>query len=360
MEPLKEMFNAAYFQDLAAVIHKCYKRFPVENFLNEISVNLESLSLNQRLRRTSEVLKQFLPSDFRKAVKILIDAAPHLKRGYTALVMPDYVGLYGKNDFEVSMEALKYFTRFGSSEFAVREFLKTDLTKTLKVMETWANDDDYHVRRLASEGSRPRLPWSFKLQEIVENPRLTFRILDTLKADPELYVRKSVANHLNDISKDHPGYVVELLDGWKNGDAYTSWIIKHASRTLIKKGHQASLNLFGFEKDVRVEFRDFRLTPKTVKFGESIEISFKILSRKNSVQKLVIDYAIHYVRPSGIGSRKVFKLKELRLEPGQLVQISKKQLFKDFTTRKHHSGIHRVEILINGQRAGENSFRLVV
>ena len=246
MEPLKEMFNQAYFEKLAAVLGTELK-IDRKGFLEFATHDLNGLSLNQRMRRASETLQMHLPPDFKKSVKILMQVAPKMQRGYTSLVFPDFVGLYGKQHFDVSMDALKYFTSFGSSEFAVREFLRADFEKALQVMKTWATDNNVHVRRLASEGSRPRLPWSFKLQQVIDDPGLTTPILNALKSDKELYVKKSVANHLNDIAKEHPEYMLSTVGKWNQGDPHTAWIIRHGSRSLIKSGHPGALGLFNFK-----------------------------------------------------------------------------------------------------------------
>lgn len=359
MEPLKEMFNRSFYQHFAGVFADADQNFNAAAFLQDVTADLDKLELNGRLRNTAVVLKKYLPDHFESAVDILYKAAPGLKRGYTALVLPDFVALYGKKHFELSMEALKDFTSLGSSEFAIREFLKTDPDKTLKVMRYWAEDRDEHVRRLSSEGSRPRLPWSFKLEQIIKDPSLTRDILEKLKADEALYVRKSVANHLNDISKDNTSYMLQLVKTWDSSNAHTRWIIKHASRTLIKKGNEESLALFDFEKDVKISIDNFSVSSHHVRLGEELEISFELKSLKDSPQKLVIDYAIHYARASGEQSKKVFKLKEITLLPNQTVQVSKKQVFKDMTTRKHYAGKHAVVLMVNGKDYGNAVFDLL-
>ncbi len=360
MEPLKELFNTAFHEHLALELTKVYKNFKQQQFITEVSKNLEQQSLNERMRNASLVLNKYLPEDYKKTIDILQQVIPNMKRGYTSLLFPDYVGQYGKKDIHLSLEALKYFTQFGSSEFAIREFLKHDFNKTIQVMYTWAKDKNYHVRRLASEGSRPRLPWSFKLDEVIKNPKLTQPILETLKADEELYVRKSVANHLNDISKDHPDYMVQVVKGWDKKHTHTAWIVKHASRALIKKGHSASLAVFDFEKKPRLSIGQFKLNTKNLKLGQALQFEFDVVSEKSSPQKLVIDYIIHYRKKAGELSPKVFKLTELELLPKQSVHISKKQVFKDFTTRKHFSGQHLIEIQVNGKVMAEDKFKLEV
>ncbi len=352
------MFNSRYYEQLAEKFKTVDTNFDKAGFVRTATANLEELSLNQRLRRTSESLKEFLPGEFQEAIEVMKRVIPFTSGGYTNLVFPDFVGLYGHGDFRTSMEALKLFTQFGSSEFAIREFLKRDFDKTIAVMLNWARDKNHHVRRLASEGSRPRLPWSFKLDRVIQDPSVTLPILTVLKQDPELYVRKSVANHLNDISKENPDFMLASVRAWDKTHPHTAWIIKHASRTLIKKGHAGSLSVFDFEKDVKVTIKNFHVQPKRLKLGGSLTFSFDVVSGKKKTQKLVVDYVVHYRKKSGELSPKVFKLKELDLRAGETFRISKKQVFKDFTTRKHFKGEHLLEIQVNGKRLAKETFYL--
>lgn len=354
------MFNVAFYDRFATEFKKADPSFDKAGFIKEITKGLDSLSLNQRLRRTTEVLRLFLPAEYEKAIGIMKKVIPATPGGYTNLVFPDYVGQYGHHDFRTSMDALKYFTRFGSSEFAIREFLKRNFEGTIREMKDWAKDRNHHVRRLASEGSRPRLPWSFKLDKVIKDPSLTISILHTLSKDTELYVRKSVANHLNDISKEHPEFMLEAVRSWDKSNSHTAWIIKHASRTLIKKGHAGSLSIFDFEKDAKVKIEKFKLSKNKLKLGETLLFEFEIVSAKKKEQKLVVDYIIHYRKKLGELSPKVFKLKELKLAAGENMKISKQQVFKDFTTRKHFKGEHLLEIQVNGKKIHQEKFYLQV
>lgn len=359
-DALKEIFNKKFYAQFAQEFSKVHKHFHPEKFVREVTKDFEQLSLNERMRNTSVILKKHLPAEYKKAVELLFKTIPNLNRNYTSLVFPDFVGLFGHNDFNLSMEALKYFTPFGSAEFAIREFLKRDFNKTIKVMKEWSKDENLHVRRLASEGSRPRLPWSFKLDEVIKNPSLTQAILERLKADDELYVRKSVANHLNDISKDNTEYMLHLLKGWDKTNSNTYWIIKHASRTLIKKGNEASLSLFEFEKNVKISIENFKLNKSKLNLGERLLFEFDLISEKSKSQKLVIDFAVHYIKKSGELSAKVFKLKVINLQPKQMIHIVKNHRFQDFTTRKHYIGEHIIEILINGESLHSQPFHLII
>jgi 3-methyladenine DNA glycosylase AlkC len=311
------------------------------------------------MRHTSVTLRQHLPTDYPKAIAILREAIPQLKTGYTTLTFPDFVSQFGTHDFKTSLDALHYFTLFGSSEFAIRTFLKMDFERTIQHLYRWSSDENEHVRRLSSEGSRPRLPWSFKLDAVIQNPKLTQPILENLKEDDSLYVRKSVANHINDISKDSPDYVLKLVKGWKQSHPHTAWIIKRGCRSLFKQGDKASLAVFNFTKDARIVVNNFKLTPATVRIGGAIRFEFELASKNKTAQKLMVDYRIHYAKKTGALLPKVFKLKEVELQPQTSIPISKKQSFQDFTTRKHFPGKHLLEILVNGEVANRAEFNVV-
>ncbi len=359
-DALKDMFNKKFYERLAVAFNEADRNFHPDKFIKQVTKNLDSFSLNQRLRNTSVVLKDHLPQDYKKALHIIYEVAPQFKSHYTALLFPDFVGQFGHNDIERSLDALKLLTQYGSSEFAIREFLIRDFDKTLKVMNDWAEDKNYHVRRLASEGSRARLPWSFNLDQVMNNPKLTRSILEKLKADDELYVKKSVANHLNDFSNKNTQYLLDLMNSWDKTNPHTAWIIKHASRTLIKKGHPGSLAIFDFEKKVQLKLTNFKIKSPQLKLGDSLLFSFDLTSEKSKSQKLVVDYAIYYQKKSGELVPKVFKLKELNFKANEVITISKSHRFQDFTTRKHYAGRHAVEIVINGKSHFKKYFTLIL
>jgi len=310
------------------------------------------------VRRATVAAQATLPKDFPKALAVLKRIAPHLPEGFVGIFLPDFVGQHGHDHFDESMDALKFFTPFSSAEFAIREFLKRDLPRTLAVMERWSRDEDEHVRRLASEGCRPRLPWSFRLEALVADPSPVRPILENLRTDPSLYVRKSVANHLNDISKDHPDWMLARLAAWDLAHPHTQWIARRAARTLIKLGHKPALLLFNFGGQPAVKLTGFKLAPARLKLGQAIAFSFALTSTSRQSQQLAIDYLIHYVKASGQTARKVFKLREITLGPGQRQTLGKRQTIRNFTTRKHYPGRHRLEIQVNGLILAKAGFDL--
>ncbi|MBB5036185.1 3-methyladenine DNA glycosylase AlkC [Prosthecobacter dejongeii] len=356
---LKDWFDPARYRHIAQEVGAIHPGFDAKKFLKLALVDLDSLSLMQRLRRTTESLHATLPSDYPRTLEILRQLAPRLGHSFVSLILPDYVALYGQPHFDLSLDALKFFTPFGSSEFAIRHFLQRDLPRTLVVMEKWSRDENDHVRRLASEGCRPRLPWSFRLEALIADPTPVLPILENLRADPSLYVRKSVANHLNDITKDHPSRVLDLLHTWPiQENPHTAWIARHALRTLIKKGDPQALGLIGASGKPDVKIHHFTVSPKHIQLGQKIGLSLCLESQATTPQRLVVDYALHYVKKSGSTSAKVFKWKEITLAPGETLTLTRQQTIQDFTTRLHHAGHHAMEIQINGETLAKSGFEL--
>ena len=226
-------------------------------------------------------------------------------------------------------------------------------------MRGWAEDDDHHVRRLASEGSRPRLPWSFRLTRLVADPGPAIPILERLKADPELYVRTSVANHLNDIGKDHPERMLDLVSAWDRSDPATAWIVRHACRSLIKAGHPRALALHGFGEKPAVDLRALAVTPRPVPWQGVANLSFSLASFGNVPQRLAIDYVVHFVKANGATAPKVFKLRVVELAPGDVLPVATRRSFEERTTRRHYPGRHRIDIQINGVVCGGIEFDLL-
>ncbi|KTC12490.1 DNA alkylation repair protein [Pseudomonas marginalis ICMP 9505] len=355
---LKEIFNAERLQHIATEMSAVYPAFDAKGFLAHAKAGLAELSVMQRVARVSESLHAVIALDYAQTLTLLYALAPCLNSAFVSLCLPHYVASYGQGDFTRSMAALKYFTTFGSAEFAIRPFLLHDLKRTLAVLQTWSLDANEHVRRLASEGSRPRLPWSFRLAEVQANPALCAPILDNLKADSSLYVRKSVANHLNDITKDHPEWVLSLIEGWNLDNPHTAWIARHALRSLIKQGNTRALTIIGAGAKAEVKIHHLAVTPAVINLGERISLSFSLESTATTAQKLVVDYAIDYVKSAGHRAAKVFKLKAFMLGAGEHQSIRREQHIRQLTTRKHYPGKHWVHVLVNGEKLASAEFEL--
>lgn len=355
---LKEIFNRERLAHIADTVTSVSPGFDRKRFMKLATDNLDALGIMQRMRQVATSLQATLPGDFPEQAEALEQMGPRAGHSFAAMALSEHVALYGAEHFDRSMQALALLTRYGSSEFAVRHFLERDPGRTLQAMMRWAGDPNEHVRRLASEGSRPRLPWSFRIRSLIEDPSPTLPILEMLKADDSLYVRKSVANHVNDIAKDHPGLVLERLSAWPRENRHTAWIVRHALRTLIKQGDARALALVGAGGKAEVDVTDFSVAPSRLSLGDRLSIAAEIRSTGAMTQRLVVDYAIHYVKKSGATSRKVFKLKELDLAAGASTALSISQLIRDFTTRKHNAGVHRVELMVNGAVLAEGAFEL--
>lgn len=352
------IFPPARYREVAHLVRAIHPEFDERKFLRHALKGLEALSLMQRLRRMTESMHVALSGNFRRDLDILREVAPRLPAGFATLFLPDYVALYGRADAAVSLEALRYFTRFGSAEFAIRQFLRDDLENTLAALTTWTRDENEHVRRLASEGTRPRLPWSFHLPAIAADPTLAAPILDALRADPSLYVRKSVANHLNDVTRAHPDWVLARIGTWPRDNPHTAWIVKRALRTLIKAGDRRALAVIGAGKKAKVRVLRFKISPVRLRLGERITFTLEFASTASAAQRLVVDYAVHYMKKSGASAAKVFKWKEITVGPRESIILSRGQSIRDFTTRKHYPGRHVVDVLINGEKLASAHFDL--
>lgn len=354
---LKEWFDAARHRSIAKELADVSPKFREEVFMQAVLEGLEARSLMQRVHQCAVAVDAALPGTYQQKVPVLRKLAPRLGHAFVSIFLCDFVATFGLGDFDFSLEALKFFTVFGSAEFAVRPFIVADQKRALTTLRQWSKDPDEHVRRLASEGSRPRLPWGLRLNALVRDPAPTVPILEALKDDESLYVRRSVANHLNDITKDHPDFVLELLESWDLGQPSLRWIAKHACRTLIKRGHPRALHLFGFGKQAEAA-ASLEAAPSRLSLGERLTLAATITSTSKETQRLVIDYVIHYVKAGGAAFEKVFKWTEIDLAAHGTVTLAKSQVIRDFTTRRHYPGTHRVDLQINGQRVAQSQFVL--
>lgn len=355
--PLKEMLNPARYRAIADQLAGLNDRFNSRVFL-ELTLNgLRERTLMERIRQTSIAANASLPGTYQAKLRVLRKLAPQIEHNFVSIFLPDFVAQFGLSEIDLSLNALKFFTPFGSSEFGVRPFLARDQKRVMKEMVRWAHDSDEHVRRLASEGCRPRLPWGQRLPELIRDPSPIAPILEMLKDDPSLYVRKSVANNLNDIAKDHRDWVLDLIESWNLEIPGTGWIAKRGLRTLIKDGHPRALGLLGVNHGASVT-ASIEAAPKRLRLGDTLRLRARIDSQSETIQQLIVDYVIHYQRPNGRISRKVFKWKGLDLHPGTHVRLAKSQRIQDFTTRKHHAGRHMIDLQVNGVTKASTEFTL--
>ena len=216
------------------------------------------------------------------------------------------------------------------------------------------------MRRLVSEGSRPRLPWGRQLKSLIDDPTPTLPLLRVLQDDASAYVRRSVANHLNDIAKDHPRVLVDWLNKYlPDAPPARRAMLKHACRSLIKQGHPDVLQAWGLGHAFDGRLR-LQLSPTRLQLGEALQLSVRLVSTAATDQALVIDYAVHHVKASGARSAKVFKGWQLLLASGQSRELCKSHALRVISTRTYHAGRHQVDLLVNGEVRAQAEFMLRV
>ncbi|MCP3136746.1 DNA alkylation repair protein [Pyxidicoccus xibeiensis] len=356
-EPLKTFFNTRLVERLATALHGAYPAFPRDVFLREASHGLEGHELIGRAQHIRDAMQRALPADYPRAVDILLRSlGPKLEQTegsgmevFFYLPHTQYVAAHGLEHFEESMHALHALTQRFTAEFAIRGFLERHPEKTLARLREWARDSSAHVRRLVSEGTRPRLPWASRLRAFQQDPTPVLALLELLKDDPELYVRRSVANNLNDIGKDHPELLVKVAKAWmQDATPQREWLVRHALRSSIKRGEPAALEVLGAGRPSGIEVRATSL-PRKATLGGTVEVRFEVANRSKRSQALVVDLAVYFQKASGEARPKVFKVRALTLEAGQTEEVGKRVSFAQLTTRRHYPGPHRFEALVNGQ-----------
>ncbi len=353
---------------------KAWPDFDSGGFISAASKNLGKLELKARSSQITAALVNYLPEDFGKAADIILASlAPDIEApsscdaetssgisGWAIMPMADYVGVHGLAHFDISMNLFKEMTKRFSAEFGIRFFLIAEPERTLRVLQEWTSDTNHHVRRLVSEGTRPRLPWAMRLPAFIENPGLILPLLESLKDDDEEYVRRSVANNLNDIAKDHPDIIALTARQWlKGADKNREKLVRHACRTLIKQGHQATLGALGYgPPSITLEKLEL-LTPR-VNFGAALEFNFSIASTSKRTQPLIIDYAIHHRKANGSTTPKVFKWKTTTLKPASTLSAKRRHPMRKITTRVYYPGTHQLEVLVNGVPIASTKFELLM
>lgn len=364
MALIKDVYSPSFYDQFlnvaAAVIPKLDKKAFVKKIFDKDFANKE---WKERMKHTTRVLHDYMPAEFPKATRLINQLIAKLKHekfdgyGIAFMFFPDYIETYGLDDFNSSAKAMETVTQFMSCEFAVRPFILKYKQKMMDQMLEWSLHESHHVRRFASEGSRPRLPWAMAIPELKKDPALVLPILENLKNDPSEWVRRSVANNLNDIAKDHPGLVLQIAARWKGISKETDAIIKHGARTLLKAGHAAILKHYGLDsKDLFVT--GFKITTPEIRVGESVSFSYTVQNKAPQPQTIRLEYGVYYNKANGQLSKKVFKISERILKPGEKTGIVKKQSFKPITTRRFYPGVHKISIIVNGEEKITKSFKL--
>ena len=373
-EPFKNLFNKTIVISMSEHFAKAWPAFDRAGFVAAATDNLDALELKQRSDQIMAAMTTYLPEEFERAGEIMLASltpedgsdlsGATVSRngiaGWATFPMTHYVGLHGLRHFELAMALLKQMTKRGSSEFGIRFFLLDQPKPTLRVLEQWSEDPCQHVRRLVSEGTRPRLPWARRLPAFINNPTPILPLLEALKDDGEEYVRRSVANNLNDIAKDHPNVVAEIAKRWLQGASRErTRLISHACRTLLKQGHQHTLKSLGYDPP-KVKLGRLAVVTPTVSFGTALEFALSLTSIAGHAQRLMIDYVIHHRKANGSTTPKVFKWKNLTLSAHQALTVKRSHPMKSITTRVYYAGDHRVEVVVNGVSQGSVAFTLMM
>ena len=365
-----ELYNPVKVKMIAQEIEAVYSDFDTSSFIDDTLQAFPKLELKERIYHIRDMLAKYLPDDYKDAVNILLNALPpelDPSRGdddfgdFIYAPYSEYITAYGCNEehLDFSLQSLREITKRFSVEYAVRDFINTYPDETLAMLEKCAKSKNYHERRLASEGLRPKLPWAKKLNIDYTEP---LRHLDLLYSDATRYVTRSVANHLNDIAKIDASLVIDTLKRWekqkKQDDKEIKFIINHALRTLIKDGNVDALEMLGYKSRPSIDVNDFSFDEKVVKVGDALAFSFEVVA--NDDEALMIDYIIHFQTKAGKQSPKVHKLKKITLKKGESVTLTKKHPFKaNMSTRTLYAGEHKIELQINGRVYVDAVFELI-
>ena len=360
---LKDLYSKEYINSLANLLQNNYQDFDKTNFVLAVfDDSWNTLELKQRMRHITICIHKYLLLNYKQSIEILKLTYTQIKykkdksEALQNIIFSDFVELYGIDDFKTSFNALEHFTIHSTAEFAIRAFILKDQNKTMNQMKLWANSKNEDIRRLASEGCRPRLPWSYFLKDFIKSPKKVLEILELLQDDTSMYVKKSVANNLNDISKDHKDVVISLAKKWYGQDSHKNWIIKHATRTLLKEGNIEVLKIFGYIPKQSIKIINFKIN-NNIKIGNDLNISFNI--KDNSILGLLrIEYSIDFVRLNNKSNNKVFFITQKEFM-NNIHTIIKKHSFKKINTRKYYEGKHTINIIINGIIVHKKEFNLI-
>lgn len=355
MEPLKNNYNQSFFDTFLNSLKKVNPTIDTSLFFNKIFINeWEQYELKDRMHHIAKTLHLFLDTDFKKAIHQIKKLIPILEKdgvsgGFEYLFLPDYVEMFGQNHMVESVLSFEIITPFVSCEFAIRPFLLKDPKYVIAKITEWSFHSNHHLRRLASEGCRPRLPWAMALPIYKKDPTDIFPILENLLNDESLYVRKSVANNLNDISKDNKELLIRFTEKHYGETEHTDWILKHANRNLLKQAESRILTVFGFGNTTQIDIQKFKLSSETIQLGEYLFFDFNLINNSSKASLIRLEYAVYYLKQNGSLSKKIFQIGEKEYPAYSNTTINRKQHFKPISTRKYHFGMHKISIIANGK-----------
>lgn len=375
-ESFKNMFNEQFFDKFTKDLKLVVNDFDTEEFVSQIMDDeWENKGYKQRIAHITKNLNKLFPADYKTAVDKILelldcikDALPDFSKiddknfGLLALeygvILDNYIEQYGIDDYETSVKAIEKITQFTTCEFATHAFIAKYPDEMMKQMLVWSKHKHWGVRRLASEGCRPRLPWAISLPDLKKDPTPIIPILENLKNDSSKFVRLSVANNLNDIAKDNPDIVIDLAKSWKGESKVVDWVIKHGCRTLLKQGNSEIMKLFGFDSIKNITIESFQISTHKIKIGNSIEFCFSLSNNNNAKTTIRLEYGIYYQKSNGALSKKIYKISEKEYAGNTVTQITRKHSFRVITTRKFYPGLHQIAVIINGKEYERIDFEL--
>lgn len=364
-EPLKNIYSPTFFKHFSATLNEIVPNFNSKLFIAAIhDKEWEKRELKQRMKHIALTLNNSINLPFKDSIKLVLKLVEYLKnkhqteQSFAYLFLGEFIEMFGQDDADIALKAIEETTQFISCEFAIRPFMIKYPDKAMKKMLTWSKHKNKNVRRLSSEGCRPMLPWAMALPAFKKDCTPIIPILENLKNDTSEYVRKSVANNLNDIAKNHPKKVIEIVKKWQGNSPETDWILKHGCRTLLKQGNEEVLVLFGLNNKIRCTINNLKIEQNEIVIGEDLMFSFELKNLEKQPNKLRLEYAIYYVKMNGKSSRKIFQLSTKVYQPNNTYFFGKKQSFKNLTTRKHHLGEHKIAIIVNGVEYAAATFNV--
>jgi len=364
MALIKDVYSREFYHQFLAAAATVLPSINKKEFLTKIfDKDFKNKEWKERMKHTTRVLHHYMPAEFSKAALMLDRLVTVLRKenlkeySIAFMFLPDYIETYGLEEPEHSIRALESVTQFITCEFAVRPFILRYMEPMMRQMLLWAEHESHHVRRLSSEGARPRLPWAMAIPALKKDPAAILPILEKLKNDPSESVRRSVANNLNDIAKDNPEIVLQIARKWKGVSRETDAIIKHGSRTLLKAGHPDILDHYGLDSS-NILVKNFKVLTPAINTGDYLAFSFAVENAASESKTVRLEYAIYYNKANGQLSKKVFKISERVAEAGTKIQVAKKHSFKPITTRKFYPGKHKVSVIVNGEEKAIKPFLL--
>ena len=364
--PLKDSFGPQVAVEVAALLRAVDPAFAVDEFVVAATAGFDDLELADRSRAVAAALATYLPRDPAAAITLITRSLPTTAQSLRWQGMDSFmlwpftmfIADHGLDTFEESMAAQHAITQLFTAEFSIRPFLQHRPEQTLRRLALWTTDPSEHVRRLVSEGTRPRLPWAPRLPAFIVDPSPVLPLLESLKDDPSDYVRRSVANNLNDIAKDHPQVTLDVARDWLSEDPSRRPLVRHGLRTLIKAGDPQALDILGFDPDSAAQVVAVTVEPRSVHIGDPVSVTITVANPSDRPVEALVDFEVSFARPGG-SARKVFKGVERSVAPGATVEVRRTVTLRQLSTRRVHPGPHAVVAQLNGRRSPAAAFEVL-